>query len=75
MTKYAASALTLAAVLLMPVAAEARPDDMVCKLTNNKAKGCDQPKTVPEPGDLLLLSSGLASLGTMLLLRRRARSK
>jgi hypothetical protein len=74
MMKYAAVALTLAAALVLPAAAHANPNDVVCKITNNKAKGCE-PTTVPEPGDLMLLSTGLAGLGAFSFLRRHGKSK
>ena len=75
MKKYGVLAVMVAAILFMPLAAHADPKDLICKLTDNKAKGCEQPKTVPEPGDLMLLSSGLASVGALSLLRRKGQSK
>lgn len=75
MMKYVAVALTLAVALVIPVAAHANPNDLVCKISNNKAKGCEQPTTVPEPGDFMLLSTGLAGLGAFSFLRRKGQSE
>jgi hypothetical protein len=74
MMKYVAVALTLAAALVTPVVARANPNDLVCKVTNNKAKGCNQPTTVPEPDDLMLLSTGIAGLSAFSFLRRKGQS-
>jgi hypothetical protein len=75
MMKYVAVALALATALVTPVAAHANPNDLICKITNNKAKDCEQPTTVPEPGDLTLLSTGIAGLGAFSFLRRKGQSK
>jgi hypothetical protein len=83
MMKYVAMVLTLAAILLTPVAALAhdtgrdrdRDKDKGCKTDNNKWNDCGKPQSVPEPGDLLLLSSGVASLGALSFLRRKSQNK
>jgi hypothetical protein len=74
MIKSIVLALTLAA-LLTPVTANAKPNDRGDrrdrndKGCNNKGKGCSTP--VPEPGDFMLLSSGLATLGGLSFVRRK----
>jgi hypothetical protein len=75
--KYVALVLTLALVLFTPSAALAHDHDKDkgCKSSEGKEKDCDKAKTVPEPGDLVLLSSGLASLGAFSFVRRKSQNK
>jgi hypothetical protein len=77
--KHIALVLTLAGVLFTPAVALAhdhdRDKDKGCKSDDDKWKDCDKTKAVPEPGDLVLLSSGLASLGAFTFLRRKSQNK
>jgi hypothetical protein len=75
MTKSVALALTLAAALLAPAGAYAKPSEQGCKSSDGKAKGCDNSKPVPEAGDIMLLSAGLASVSALSLVRRKGQNK
>ena len=76
-----ALALTLGAAFLIPAAAQAKGDDRGdkndkgCKSSFDKDQDCGKSQKVPEPGDLLLLSSGLATLSVLSLVRRKSVSK
>lgn len=76
-----ALALTLAAAFLIPAAAQAKggdrgdKNDKGCKSSFDKNQDCGKSQKVPEPGDLLLLSSGLATLSALSFVRRKSASK
>jgi hypothetical protein len=75
MKKSVVLALTLAAALLAPAGAYAKPSEQGCKSSDDKPKGCDKSKKMPEPGDFLLLSAGLASLSALSFVRRKGQDK
>jgi hypothetical protein len=81
MMKYVALVLTFAAILFTPAATLAhdhdkdKDKDKGCKSDDNKWKDCDKSEKVPEPGDFVLLTSGLASLGALSFLRRKGQNK
>ena len=70
--KNVALVMALGLALLAPVAAHADPSDRGCKSSDDKPKKCDHdPKSMPEPSAVILLSTGLLGLGGMAVLRRK----
>ncbi len=60
------------AVALLAPAITSGQSQQGCEASNNKPKGCEKKSTpMPEPGSVLLLTSGLLGLAGYTMLRRK----
>jgi hypothetical protein len=66
-------ALAVAVVALHGVPVFADASQTGCINSNYKAAGCVAPSTVPEPGSLSLLATGLVAVGGLAVAFRRKR--